>query len=129
MAGKKGQTIRHGRQTTKYSPTLEGGGVASGEFCELIPCIARTAVTVGVDGIFMELGLCLRDICAANRSDEKQQIKALLESVGNSFCPDNVDWFGRDGGDVLMSTLGMLIDLFSQNSYMLILLIAQRQNC
>ncbi|GAB2287788.1 hypothetical protein Dimus_022149 [Dionaea muscipula] len=58
-----------------------------------------------------------------------QQIIALLESVGNSFCPDNVDWFGRDGGDVLMSTLGMLIDLFSQNSYTLILLIAQRQNC
>ncbi|GAB2281427.1 hypothetical protein Dimus_016018 [Dionaea muscipula] len=76
----------------------------------------------------LELGLCLRDICAANRSDEKQQIKALLESVDNSFCPDNVDWFGRDGGDVLMSTLGMLIDLFSENFYMLILLIAQRQN-
>ena len=29
--------------------------VASGGFCELIPCIARTAVVVGVDGIFMEV--------------------------------------------------------------------------
>ncbi|GAB2286863.1 hypothetical protein Dimus_021252 [Dionaea muscipula] len=53
-----------------------------------------------VEGAGLELGPCLRDICAANRSDEKQQIKALLESVGNSFCPDNVDWFGRGGGDV-----------------------------
>lgn len=34
---------------------LEGGGVASGGFRELIPCIARTAVAVGVDGIFMEV--------------------------------------------------------------------------
>ncbi|KAL9257039.1 2-dehydro-3-deoxyphosphooctonate aldolase 1-like protein [Drosera capensis] len=34
---------------------LEGGGIASGGFRELIPCIARTAVAVGVDGIFMEV--------------------------------------------------------------------------
>ncbi|KAL6562422.1 hypothetical protein OROGR_003429 [Orobanche gracilis] len=34
---------------------LEGGGVASGGFRELIPCIARAAVSVGVDGIFMEV--------------------------------------------------------------------------
>ncbi|CAO2825096.1 unnamed protein product [Amaranthus hypochondriacus] len=34
---------------------LDGGGVASGGFRELIPCIARTAVAVGVDGIFMEV--------------------------------------------------------------------------
>ncbi|GMH17093.1 hypothetical protein Nepgr_018934 [Nepenthes gracilis] len=34
---------------------LEGGGVASGGFRELIPCIARTAVAVGIDGIFMEV--------------------------------------------------------------------------
>ncbi|KAL6567614.1 hypothetical protein OROGR_001282 [Orobanche gracilis] len=34
---------------------LEGGGVASGGLRELIPCIARTAVSVGVDGIFMEV--------------------------------------------------------------------------
>ncbi|PPD95188.1 hypothetical protein GOBAR_DD07786 [Gossypium barbadense] len=36
-------------------PVLDGGGVASGGFRELIPCIARTAVAVGVDGIFMEV--------------------------------------------------------------------------
>jgi 3-deoxy-D-manno-octulosonic acid (KDO) 8-phosphate synthase len=29
---------------------LDGGGLR-----ELIPCIARTAVAVGVDGIFMEV--------------------------------------------------------------------------
>ncbi|KAK9159362.1 hypothetical protein Scep_005936 [Stephania cephalantha] len=34
---------------------LEGGGVASGGLREMIPCIARTAVAVGVDGIFMEV--------------------------------------------------------------------------
>ncbi|GAA0160914.1 aldolase [Lithospermum erythrorhizon] len=34
---------------------LEGGGVASGGLRELIPCIARTAVAVGVNGIFMEV--------------------------------------------------------------------------
>jgi 2-dehydro-3-deoxyphosphooctonate aldolase (KDO 8-P synthase) len=34
---------------------LDGGGVASGGLRELIPCIARTCVAVGVDGIFMEV--------------------------------------------------------------------------
>ncbi|EXB62625.1 2-dehydro-3-deoxyphosphooctonate aldolase [Morus notabilis] len=34
---------------------LDDGGVASGGLRELIPCIARTAVAVGVDGIFMEV--------------------------------------------------------------------------
>ncbi|KAJ8491977.1 hypothetical protein OPV22_013698 [Ensete ventricosum] len=34
---------------------LEGGGVASGGLRELIPCVARTAVAVGVDGIFLEV--------------------------------------------------------------------------
>ncbi|KAF1897287.1 hypothetical protein Lal_00034990 [Lupinus albus] len=52
------------------------------------------------DGAALDLGLSLRDICSANRSDEKQQIKALLESVGSSFCPDYSDWFGSDGADI-----------------------------
>ncbi|KAG6549054.1 hypothetical protein Mapa_009497 [Marchantia paleacea] len=34
---------------------VEGGGVASGGLRELIPCVARTCVAVGVDGIFMEV--------------------------------------------------------------------------
>ncbi|PQM37890.1 2-dehydro-3-deoxyphosphooctonate aldolase 1 [Prunus yedoensis var. nudiflora] len=34
---------------------LDDGGVASGGLRELIPCVARTAVAVGVDGIFMEV--------------------------------------------------------------------------
>uniref|UniRef100_A0A2P2JLC0 3-deoxy-8-phosphooctulonate synthase n=2 Tax=Rhizophora mucronata TaxID=61149 RepID=A0A2P2JLC0_RHIMU len=34
---------------------LDGGGIASGGLRELIPCIARTAVAVGVGGIFMEV--------------------------------------------------------------------------
>jgi len=28
-----------------------------------------------------------------------QQIKALLEEAGTCFCPDHVDWLGREAGD------------------------------
>jgi hypothetical protein len=28
-----------------------------------------------------------------------QQIKALLQSVGTSFCPNYTDWFVKEGGD------------------------------
>ncbi|KAL7264689.1 hypothetical protein ACSBR1_002617 [Camellia fascicularis] len=52
-----------------------------------------------VEGVDLDLGLSLREICAINRSDEKQQIKALLESVGTSFCPDYLDWFGNGATD------------------------------
>ncbi|TVU51404.1 hypothetical protein EJB05_02834 [Eragrostis curvula] len=38
----------------KLISELDGGSVASGGLRELIPCIARTSVAVGVDGIFME---------------------------------------------------------------------------
>ncbi|XP_048233703.1 tRNA ligase 1-like isoform X2 [Ricinus communis] len=51
------------------------------------------------EGAELDLGPSLREICAANRTDEKQQLKALLQSVGSSFCPDHTDWFGIDGGD------------------------------
>ncbi|KAL6598643.1 hypothetical protein ACP70R_046342 [Stipagrostis hirtigluma subsp. patula] len=52
-----------------------------------------------LDGVDSDLGPSLREICAANRSDEKQQIKALLENVGASMCPDHSDWFGKSGLD------------------------------
>uniref|UniRef100_A0A5B6ZRT4 tRNA ligase phosphodiesterase domain-containing protein n=2 Tax=Davidia involucrata TaxID=16924 RepID=A0A5B6ZRT4_DAVIN len=52
------------------------------------------------EGASLDLGPSLREICAANRSDEKQQIKALLQSVGTSFCPDYLDWFGNEATDV-----------------------------
>lgn len=29
-----------------------------------------------------------------------QQIKALLQSVGSSFCPAYLDWFGTETGDI-----------------------------
>ncbi|KAI3893597.1 hypothetical protein MKW92_052267 [Papaver armeniacum] len=51
------------------------------------------------EGVTLDLGPSLREICAANRTDEKQQIKALLQSVGSSFCPNFVDWFGDGSGD------------------------------
>ncbi|CAA0811963.1 RNAligase [Striga hermonthica] len=46
-----------------------------------------------------ESGSSLREICAANRTDEKQQIKALLDSVGTSFCPNHADWFGTGASE------------------------------
>ncbi|XP_065865631.1 tRNA ligase 1 [Euphorbia lathyris] len=51
------------------------------------------------EGADLDLGPSLREICAANRTDEKQQIKALLQSVGSSFCPDSSDWFGIEDCD------------------------------
>ncbi|KAG7653470.1 tRNA ligase phosphodiesterase [Arabidopsis suecica] len=48
------------------------------------------------DGADLDLGLSLREICAAHRSNEKQQMRALLRSVGPSFCPSEVDWFGDE---------------------------------
>ncbi|KAD4384472.1 hypothetical protein E3N88_24640 [Mikania micrantha] len=54
-----------------------------------------------VDEVHQDLGPGLREICAANKSDEKNQIKALLANTGTSFCPDYVDWFGIEAADVL----------------------------
>ncbi|XP_062171894.1 tRNA ligase 1 isoform X1 [Alnus glutinosa] len=51
------------------------------------------------EGAGLDLGPSLREICSANRSDEKQQIKALLQSVGTSFCPNYTDWFVKEGGE------------------------------
>ncbi|KAH7661894.1 tRNA ligase phosphodiesterase domain-containing protein [Dioscorea alata] len=48
-----------------------------------------------MDGIVHDLGPSLREICAANRSDEKQQIQALLQHAGTSLCPSFCDWFGN----------------------------------
>lgn len=35
--------------------SIGGGGVSSGGLRDMIPCVARSAVAVGVDGIFMEV--------------------------------------------------------------------------
>ncbi|XP_040991726.1 tRNA ligase 1 [Juglans microcarpa x Juglans regia] len=51
------------------------------------------------EGASLDYGPNLREICSANRSDEKQQIKALLQSVGTSFCPHHSDWFVNEAGD------------------------------
>ncbi|KAL8119621.1 hypothetical protein AgCh_016940 [Apium graveolens] len=51
------------------------------------------------EGVGLNLGPSLREIFAANRSDEKQQIKVLLQNVGTSFCPNFADWFGNGGTD------------------------------
>lgn len=49
-----------------------------------------------LDGLGLDLGPSLRDVCSANRSEEKQQIKALLQNAGSSICPDFSDWFGNE---------------------------------
>ncbi|KAK4490159.1 hypothetical protein RD792_000816 [Penstemon davidsonii] len=41
----------------------------------------------------------LREIDAANRTNEKQLIKELLDSVGTSFCPNYLDGFGNEASD------------------------------
>ncbi|CAN7096974.1 unnamed protein product [Brassica rapa subsp. narinosa] len=51
------------------------------------------------DGADLDLGLGLREICSTHRSNEEQQIKALLKSVGPSFCPSDLDWFGDESVD------------------------------
>ncbi|CAM6090350.1 unnamed protein product [Calypogeia fissa] len=85
---------------------LEGGGVASGGLRELIPCVARTCVAVGVDGIFMEVHdnptqspvdgptqwplrnfkeLLLELIAIAKVSKGRQPFKIDLTPVGEDF--------------------------------------------
>ncbi|PRQ36277.1 putative 2',3'-cyclic-nucleotide 3'-phosphodiesterase [Rosa chinensis] len=58
-----------------------------------------------MEGAGLDLGPSLREICAANRSDETQQIKALLMGVGSSFCPDHSDWLGPGAGDAHSKTV------------------------
>ncbi|URE03204.1 hypothetical protein MUK42_21425 [Musa troglodytarum] len=53
-----------------------------------------------LDGVGLDLGPTLREVCAANRSDEKQQVKALLQNAGTSMCPDYADWFGIEESGV-----------------------------
>ncbi|KAJ3670139.1 hypothetical protein LUZ60_010463 [Juncus effusus] len=45
-------------------------------------------------GVDEDLGPSLREICAANRSGEKEQMKALLKAVGPAMCLNDSDWFG-----------------------------------
>ncbi|RWV85567.1 hypothetical protein BHE74_00014999 [Ensete ventricosum] len=88
----------------------------------LIVLVCCFWVAVGLD-----LGPTLREVCAANRSDEKQvihldvvwtpslpllhsyfclcvytvqQVKALLQNAGTSMCPDYADWFGIEESGV-----------------------------
>ncbi|KAJ6750076.1 hypothetical protein OIU85_000682 [Salix viminalis] len=80
---------------------LEGlvARIVSHESSKHIEEVLRKYPPPPVEGAGLDLGPSLREICAANRSDEKQQIKALLQSVGSSFCPNFSDWFGVESGD------------------------------
>ncbi|KQJ83582.1 tRNA ligase 1 [Brachypodium distachyon] len=61
--------------------------------------VLRSLPQAPLHGVDSDLGPSLREICAAHRSDEKQKIKALLENVGSSMCPDHSDWFGNSSLD------------------------------
>ncbi|KAF0908840.1 hypothetical protein E2562_028724 [Oryza meyeriana var. granulata] len=80
---------------------LEGlvARIVSRESSVQIEEVLRNYPLPPLDGVDSDLGPSLREICAANRSDEKQQIRALLENVGSSMCPDHSDWFGCSGLD------------------------------
>ncbi|KAM0996499.1 hypothetical protein ACFX2C_006499 [Malus domestica] len=80
---------------------LEGivARIVSQESSEHVEKVLKDFPPPPMDGAGLDLGPSARDICAANRSSEKQQIKALLEGVGSSFCPDHSDWFGVGAGD------------------------------
>ncbi|KAM0999699.1 hypothetical protein EV2_006653 [Malus domestica] len=80
---------------------LEGivARIVSQESSEHMEKVLKDFPPPPMDGAGLDLGPSARDICAANRSSEKQQIKALLEGVGSSFCPDHSDWFGVGAGD------------------------------
>ncbi|XP_048537842.1 tRNA ligase 1-like [Triticum urartu] len=82
------------------------GEILEGLVARIVSC--ESSVQMGVlrdfrqpslDGGDSDLGPSLREICAANRSDEKQQIKALLENAGSSLCSDHCDRFGNSGLD------------------------------
>ncbi|XP_066389639.1 tRNA ligase 1-like [Miscanthus floridulus] len=83
------------------------GEILEGLVARIVPCqssgqmeeVLKNFPQAPLDGGDSDLGPSLREICAANRSDEKQQIKALLENVGASMCPDHSDWFGNGGLD------------------------------
>lgn len=71
-------------QLLKYfvSQALGGGAVASGGLRDLIPCVARTCVVAGLEGIFME---CHDDPnsspCDAPTQWPLRNLKELLEEL------------------------------------------------
>ncbi|CAH9130263.1 unnamed protein product [Cuscuta epithymum] len=80
---------------------LEGlvARIVSRESSEHLEQVLRDFPLPPVEGAVQDLGPTLREICAENRSDEKQQIKALLDGTGAAFCPNHLDWFGNETSD------------------------------
>ncbi|KAG7950036.1 hypothetical protein I3843_13G092700 [Carya illinoinensis] len=80
---------------------LEGlvARIVSRESSEHLETVLEESPPPPSEGASLDYGPNLREICSANRSDEKQQIKALLQSVGTSFCPYHSDWFVNEAGD------------------------------
>ncbi|KAL2938274.1 tRNA ligase 1 [Bienertia sinuspersici] len=92
---------------------LEGlvARIVSPESSKHLQEVMRDCSRSPVEEAEISLGPTLREICAANRSDEKQvmlqnlhQIRALLDEIGSAFCPSFVDWLGNEAGDVHFRT-------------------------
>ncbi|KAK1364852.1 putative 2',3'-cyclic-nucleotide 3'-phosphodiesterase [Heracleum sosnowskyi] len=87
--------------TEMQGEILEGlvARIVSHESSKRMKKILKNSSQHQPEGVGLDLGPSLREIFAANRSDEKKQIKALLQNVGTSFCPNFADWFGNGGTD------------------------------
>ncbi|XP_059626746.1 tRNA ligase 1 [Cornus florida] len=87
--------------TTVQGEILEGlvARIVGHESSKHMEQVLRDFPPPPFEGAGLDLGPSLREICAANRS-EKQQIRALLQCIGTSFCPDYLDWFGDETADV-----------------------------
>ncbi|KAL6194871.1 hypothetical protein ACLB2K_035946 [Fragaria x ananassa] len=90
---------------------LEGivGRIVSHESSKHMEKVLKGIPPPPMEGAGLDLGPSLREICAANRSDETQQIKALLKGVGSSFCPDHSDWLGTGAGDAHSRNAGQSV--------------------
>ncbi|KAK8967645.1 hypothetical protein KSP40_PGU006807 [Platanthera guangdongensis] len=75
---------------------LEGlvARIVSHDSSKHIKIVLEEFSSPAVGSVSHVFGPGLREICAANRADEKQQIKALLQGAGDSFCPNQLDWLG-----------------------------------
>ncbi|XP_047080662.1 tRNA ligase 1-like [Lolium rigidum] len=68
--------------------------------------VLRNFSQTPLDRVDCDLGPTLREICAPDRLDEMQQIKAILENVGSSMYPDHFDWSGNGGLDAQSQKAG-----------------------
>ncbi|XP_077247868.1 tRNA ligase 1-like isoform X2 [Tasmannia lanceolata] len=105
-------SVRGSKDHVKVQGEILEGLVArmvSHESSKLTEKVLRDFPPPPSDGVGHDMGQSLREICASNRSDEKQQIRALLQSAGTALCPDYCDWFGNGSGDASSKNVDGLV--------------------